>query len=86
MKLSAILASTAALLFVAVLSRPTSVDAQSGSDLQGRCASCLALTKPTNPTLDHLWERKGPDLWYAGNKFNRDWLVQWLQKIGRAHV
>ncbi len=23
--------------------------------------------------------RKGPDLWYAGSKFNADWLLAWLQ-------
>src|SRR3569623_671981 len=23
--------------------------------------------------------RMGPDLWYAGSKFNADWLVTWLQ-------
>ncbi|MCC6916270.1 MAG: c-type cytochrome [Nitrosomonas sp.] len=47
--------------------------------LQLECASCHALTKPENTSLDRLWERKGPDLYYAGSKFNKDWLVKWLQ-------
>lgn len=47
--------------------------------LQSKCASCHALTKPESDSLDRLWERKGPDLHYAGNKFNKEWLVEWLQ-------
>ncbi len=47
--------------------------------LEAQCSSCHALSKPANPTVDRLWERKGPDLWYAGLKFERDWLEQWLQ-------
>jgi mono/diheme cytochrome c family protein len=54
--------------------------AQGGADLKGQCGSCHALEKPANPTVDRLWQRKGPDLWYAGDKFQRPWLVQWLQK------
>src|SRR5262245_20804742 len=58
---------------------PAAARAQTAPELQS-CASCHALTKPQNPMLDRLWTRKGPDLWYAGNKFNHDWLVKWLQK------
>ena len=47
--------------------------------IPANCASCHALTKPENPTVERLWARKGPDLWYAGDKFNREWLVSWLQ-------
>lgn len=54
--------------------------AQDTADLKSQCASCHALEKPANPTVDRLWTRKGPDLWYAGAKFNREWLVKWLQK------
>jgi mono/diheme cytochrome c family protein len=71
-----LLALAAALL---ALSAPAA-QAQPSGELQAQCASCHALSKPQDPTLDRLWSRKGPDLWYAGNKFNRDWLVNWLQK------
>lgn len=47
--------------------------------LKSQCASCHALTKPADTSIDSLWQRKAPDLYYAGVKFNRDWLVQWLQ-------
>ena len=58
--------------------------AQSGTEiLQSQCAACHALQKPADATLDRLWQRKGPDLWYAGDKFNEAWLVQWLQNPTR---
>jgi mono/diheme cytochrome c family protein len=47
--------------------------------LQSQCAACHALKKPDKADVDRLWERKGPDLYYAGNKFQHDWLVTWLQ-------
>ena len=47
--------------------------------LDPSCSSCHALTKPADTSLDRLWTRKGPDLWYAGSKFNADWLTAWLQ-------
>jgi mono/diheme cytochrome c family protein len=47
--------------------------------LSQQCIACHAITKPANTSLDRLWERKGPDLYYAGNKFNKPWLVSWLQ-------
>src|SRR3546814_8498036 len=65
--------------------RPAAVEAQGGSspapspELTSQCASCHALTRPADTTVEHLWNRKGPDLWYAGDKFNREWLVGWLQ-------
>ena len=48
-------------------------------DLGKQCGSCHALTKPTDTSLERLWTRKGPDLWFAGDKFNQDWVVNWLQ-------
>lgn len=55
--------------------------AASGGDiLKAQCAECHALAKPENATLERLWERRGPDLYYAGSKFKKPWLVAWLQK------
>lgn len=52
----------------------------SGADLlKSQCISCHAIAKPENSSLDRLWERKGPDLYYAGSKFNKPWLEKWLQ-------
>lgn len=47
--------------------------------LQQQCASCHNLTGPAPANLAQLWARKGPDLFYAGNKYRQAWLVSWLQ-------
>lgn len=51
-----------------------------GQDLLAKqCISCHAVAKPDNASLDRLLERKAPDLYYAGSKFNEEWLQAWLQ-------
>lgn len=47
------------------------------------CVSCHNLKGPAPQTLKELWARKGPDLFYAGNKYREEWLVSWLQKPQR---
>lgn len=44
------------------------------------CASCH-LTKGlnTDKTFEDKLKHKGPDLWFAGSKFKKEWLVKWLQ-------
>lgn len=55
-----------------------------GDDLlQQQCAGCHNLTGPAPSTLQGLWNRKGPDLFFAGNKYKAAWLEQWLQKPAR---
>ena len=51
--------------------------------LKEKCASCHDLTGPAPKSLKQLWARKGPDMFYAGNKYKREWLVAWLQKPSR---
>jgi cbb3-type cytochrome oxidase cytochrome c subunit len=54
-----------------------------------RCASCHDTTGPAPQTYQDVLDRKAPDLFYAGSKFNRAWLVEWLQNptiIRRAGV
>lgn len=83
MKASLILAGSVGVALMALAARPATVGAQAaGSELASQCASCHALTQPAaaDATVDRLWTRKGPDLWYAGDKFDRDWLAAWLQK------
>lgn len=57
--------------------------AQGDGLLQQQCAECHNLTGPAPSTLQGLWNRKGPDLFYAGNKYKAAWLEQWLQKPAR---
>ncbi|MCL4486025.1 MAG: cytochrome C [Nitrospirae bacterium] len=47
--------------------------------LKTRCASCHNLTGPAPASLHTLWARKGPDMFYAGNKYRKSWLVSWLR-------
>jgi len=57
---------------------------ESGTEiLNQRCAECHNLTGPAPQTIRDLWKRDAPDLFYAGNKFRREWLVAWLQKPER---
>ncbi len=45
------------------------------------CESCHYTTGPARETTitDQL-AKKGPELWYAGSKFQSAWLQQWLQQ------
>lgn len=54
-----------------------------GAVLAQRCAGCHNLKGPAPQTLKELWDRRGPDLFYAGNKYRQEWLVAWLQKPQR---
>ena len=47
--------------------------------LEQQCTQCHNFTGPAPATLEALQNRKGPDLFYAGNKYKRDWLASWLQ-------
>jgi len=47
--------------------------------LNDRCSTCHNLTGPSPQTIKELQERKGPDLFYAGNKYKKEWLEEWLQ-------
>ena len=47
--------------------------------VEGECAACHDVTGPAPTTFSGVVARKAPDLFYAGSKFKRDWLVGWLQ-------
>jgi len=51
--------------------------------LADRCAACHDLTGPAPTTLKALWARKGPDLFYAGDKYREGWIAEWLQEPER---
>ncbi len=54
-----------------------------------RCASCHNITGPAPSTFVGVLNRRAPDLFYAGSKFKRAWLIEWLQNptiIRRAGV
>lgn len=72
------------LLFAAIVAfvapAPVGAGEAGAKILKNRCATCHNLTGPAPQTIRELWKRDAPDLFYAGNKFRREWLVEWLQK------
>jgi len=48
-----------------------------------KCDSCHKMEGPAVKTIAEVMKRKAPDLFYAGSKFNKDWLVGFLQKPTR---
>lgn len=66
------------------LAASASAQAQNGQALvESQCIACHAVAKPDKAGIAHLWERKGPDLHYAGSKFNQAWLESWLRNPTR---
>ena len=49
------------------------------------CAECHAVKKPDDEflTIDERMNRKGPPLYYAGQKYRAEWLKKWLKKPER---
>ena len=46
---------------------------------KNKCGSCHKMSGPAVKTIAEVMKRKAPDLFYAGSKFNKDWLVGYLQ-------
>ena len=45
-----------------------------------KCGDCHLMAGPnTDKTFADKLNRKGPDLWFAGSKFKKDWLEGWLK-------
>ena len=44
-----------------------------------KCGSCHQMAGPAVKTIAEVLKRKAPDLFYAGSKFNKDWLVKYIQ-------
>ncbi len=51
--------------------------------LNSKCASCHDLKGPAPVTVQEANKRKAPPLFYAGVKYNAEWLESWLQKPTR---
>lgn len=49
------------------------------------CGQCHALEKPAAINIEERLQRKAPPLYFAGNKYRQEWLVQWLQEPERIH-
>ena len=71
------IAATGALVLLSLADPAVALDGK--AIVAERCASCHDVTGPAPSTFEGLRARKAPDLFYAGSKFNRPWLVEWLQ-------
>ena len=48
---------------------------------QSNCVSCHQVRGPaTEETIKEVYEKKGPELWYAGSKFAPGFLEEWLAR------
>ncbi|MBI4083909.1 MAG: c-type cytochrome [Candidatus Lambdaproteobacteria bacterium] len=55
--------------------------AQEGEAIVKRqCVTCHNISGPAPQDVAGVLRRKAPDLFYAGSKFQRAWLVKWLQQ------
>lgn len=64
-------------LVLAMAGEATALDGK--SIVAERCVSCHSVTGPAPATFQGVLQRKAPDLFYAGSKFKREWLVRWTQ-------
>lgn len=68
-------------LLIALLGGTATVWAAEGTAILNKdCVGCHNLTGPAAATLKEAWGRKGPDLFYAGNKYRAAWMSEWLTK------
>jgi mono/diheme cytochrome c family protein len=68
----------AGISFLLITNQALAADGQ--AILEKQCATCHNLNGPAPQTVQEIWNRQGPDLFYAGNKYLQPWLVEWLQK------
>lgn len=62
-------------------------NADVAGDVQQQCSTCHALKHDyATPAIQERAERKAPPLDYSGNKFQRAWLVSWLQNPTRIRL
>jgi cytochrome c551/c552 len=74
---------TRKIMYAVLLGFSGAAMATDGMLVQKGCNSCHNLTGPAAQTIKEVWAQKGPDLFYAGNKYRQEWLVAWLQKPQR---
>lgn len=71
------------LAFLVTFFVPKMAIAAEGKDIfqAKNCVSCHYTQGPAREkTIADQLNKKGPELWYAGSKFQRAWLEGWLQK------
>ena len=67
---------------LAAVATPGSADPAAGEQVftGNKCNDCHYTQGPaTEKTIADQLAKKGPELWYAGSKFQKGWLTKWLQ-------
>ena len=80
MRIAVIISIGAALTMLTTVSGRA--NAQPVSRLLATTSAVNAIPRRARPRRKRLqtnWPKKGPELWYAGSKFQQPWLEQWLQ-------
>jgi len=68
-------------VFAGLASAPSYADAAKGKEKfeAAKCNACHYTAGPAREkTIADQLAKKGPELWYAGSKFQKAWLVKWL--------
>jgi cytochrome c553 len=71
-----------AAIFLVAIAPAASADPAAGQAVfeAKECTACHYTEGPAREqTIDDQLAKKGPELWYAGSKFQQDWLTAWLQ-------
>ncbi len=82
---SATVGSVILLGIIGVVAAQTAIASDTEKYIQDKCAGCHALSADdfdVNDMSERL-RRKGPPLYYAGDKFKKEWLQGWLQSPSR---
>jgi mono/diheme cytochrome c family protein len=73
-----LLAAVLSAVFLAAAASPGSAAGDAIFEAKG-CGGCHYTDGPAKEkTIDDQLAKKGPELWYAGSKFQKDWLAAWL--------
>ena len=80
MKPGIALSIAAALLLATAASARADAAAGAAAFKAGQCTACHYTEGPAREvTIEDQLAKTGPELWYAGSKFQRPWLEAWLQ-------
>lgn len=71
------------LMMLALTAGSAPAAADGGTLVRERCAGCHQLEEPDAMDVSTRLQRVAPPLYFAGNKFRREWLVEWLQEPDR---
>lgn len=67
-------------VFMITLSKGNSYADGKGTFVAKGCVGCHQSAGPADEkTFEDQLKKKGPELWYAGSKFKKDWLEGWLE-------